>query len=98
MRKARRALARPIGCIAAVVGQLDSAGLAGASGARVNDEDDYGGTALYWAAHNGHVEAVRALLEAGADARKAGPMGTPLQVAQSGPAEVTELLRAAGAK
>jgi ankyrin repeat protein len=68
-----------------------------ACGARVDESDDYGETALCCAASAGRVDAVRALLEAGADPCKQGEIGTPVEVAQGGPPEVAELLRAAGA-
>ena len=68
-----------------------------ARGARVDVGDDYGETALCCAASRGQVEAVRALLEAGADPRKWGEVGTPLECARGGPPELLEILRAAGA-
>ena len=64
---------------------------------RVDDGDDYGETALCCAASAGRLEAVRALLECGADPRKPGEIGAPLEVAADEVPEVAELLRAAGA-
>lgn len=66
-----------------------------AHGARVDDADDYGETALCRAASRGHVAVVRALLDAGADPRKEGELGTPCAVAAGRWPEVLALLHAA---
>lgn len=41
------------------------------------DADPYRGTALSWAAVNGRVESVRALVELGADPNRRGTFGGP---------------------
>jgi ankyrin repeat protein len=41
------------------------------------DADPYRGTPLAWAAVNGHVAAVRALVELGADPNRRGTFGGP---------------------
>ena len=60
----------------------------------VNTQDNDGLTALYVAAHSGHVEAIRALLKAGADADHANHNGfTALYgAAQNGHVEAIQVL------
>ena len=60
----------------------------------------YGATLLYMAAEHGHLEVVRALLEAGADLNQANTDGdTPLCIAaQCGRKEVVRALLEAGAE
>ena len=68
------------------------------TGMRVNSEDIYGTTPLFWAAQMGAVECVQQLLSApGIDVNKAGKYGyTPLyRAANSGHAECVKLLLAA---
>jgi ankyrin repeat protein len=74
-------------------------------GARV-DADPYRGTALTWAAVNGHTASVRALLELGADPNRRGTFGGPDHgegvtalhlAAQAGRLEVIRMLLGAGA-
>jgi ankyrin repeat protein len=70
-----------------------------ARGADVNATERHGQTALMWAAAEGHVGVVRALLEAGADFRTPVPSGfTPLAFAvREGRTEVVRVLLKAGA-
>jgi ankyrin repeat protein len=74
-------------------------------GARV-DADPYRGTPLTWAAVNGRVDAVRALVELGADPNQRGTFGGPTHgegvtalhlAAQSGQREAVETLLELGA-
>ena len=52
--------------------------------AEVNHAAKNGFTALYGACRNGHVEAIRALVEAGADLSRADNNGfTPLSIARA---------------
>jgi hypothetical protein len=62
--------------------------------------DEYGWTALHWAASKGDAGVVRLLLERGADVFKEGSdLRTPYKIAvAAGHAEVCELLRDAGEK
>ena len=55
------------------------------AGARVDERDDNGETALIWAADTGGIESVRRLLAAGADPTLTGTPGrTALEYARSG--------------
>ncbi|HTE19150.1 MAG TPA: ankyrin repeat domain-containing protein [Armatimonadota bacterium] len=71
-----------------------------AAGARVNQANRDGETALMWAAELGRVEMVQSLLAAGADVRRRPPLGgTALARATlNRHTEVVRLLREAGAK
>ncbi|CAG8891156.1 unnamed protein product [Penicillium egyptiacum] len=67
----------------------------------VNDEDSYGDTALDLAIRNGHVGAVKLLLQNDADANRVSPDGkTPLYAATLAPnsGRIVELLLKHGAK
>jgi len=67
----------------------------------VNDEDSYGDTALDLAIRNGHVGAVKLLLQNGADANRVSPDGkTPLYAATQAQTSgrIVELLLKHGAK
>lgn len=67
----------------------------------VNDEDSYGDTALDLAIRNGHVGAVKLLLQNGADANRVSPDGkSPLYAATQAPnsGRIVELLLKHGAK
>ena len=69
------------------------------AGAAVDARDtEYQATALVFAASNGHVKMVSALIEAGADVNVKGHRGmTPLSAAKKHP-EVQKVLQAAGAR
>ena len=68
-----------------------------AAGADVNAKDDKNETALWWAAHEGHIEIAKALIAAGADVNaKDNDNETAMDVAKNN--EIKELLKAAGAK
>jgi len=54
-------------------GQAACASALLAGGAKVNQKDYAGSTALHWAARYGHLEAIRALLAAGAKVDQPGP-------------------------
>jgi hypothetical protein len=74
--------------------------LLGREGTDVNRDDRwYGNTALHWATTGGHIEVARALLQAGANARKSNDIGrTPLHWAsQKGHLEIVRALLEAGA-
>jgi ankyrin repeat protein len=66
----------------------------------VNEEDDYGYTALHWVAGKGKPEIVKLLLGHGADVLKVGhDRRTPYQIAlAAGHAEAARLLKEAEAK
>jgi ankyrin len=66
---------------AARVGNLPSATLLLAAGAKVNDADAWGVSATTLAAHSGFTEIVELLLDKGADANAAGPGFTALHEA-----------------
>jgi len=68
-----------------------------AAGANVNEQDEQGWTPLNWAAGRGDVEAVRLLLEHGADVTLTGrDHRTPLMIAKAADRrEVAEILREA---
>lgn len=69
-------------------------------GADVNTKDEYGMTALMWAAYHGQADVVRLLLDKGADATVTDQTGlTALDIASAkGHRRVVELLKAHGAK
>jgi ankyrin repeat protein len=63
-------------------------------GVEVNQRDEYGSTALHWAAQHGSVEMVKVLLSRGADVHlkdKAGEDAIYL-AADNGNAEIVQLL------
>lgn len=66
----------------------------------VNEEDEYGYTALHWVAGKGQPEIAKLLLEHGADVLKTGrDQRTPYKIAlAAGHAEVARLLKEAEAK
>ena len=66
---------------AARVGDLASATLLLAAGAKINDADAWGVSATTLAAHSGFTEIVELLLDKGADANAAGPGFTALHEA-----------------
>jgi ankyrin repeat protein len=66
---------------AARAGDLESATLLLAGGAKVDDPDAWGVTAMVLAAHGGHRELVELLLEKGADPNAAAPGFTALHIA-----------------
>ena len=68
-------------------------------GADVNYEDDYGRTALQWAATNGHQESACALIAARADVNHANHVGLTalMSAAASGHQEIVSTLTAARA-
>ena len=70
------------------------------SGADVNRRQSRGMTALWWAAKEGRLAAVKALVEGGADVNIKGELEeSPLQVAERcGHREVAAFLREHGAK
>ncbi|KAL8375858.1 hypothetical protein RB595_007132 [Gaeumannomyces hyphopodioides] len=83
--------------LAAKKGQAEILGLLASRGADVNSMGDGQITALHQAAENGHGDAVRLLLDAGAHPDRAGLHGgfTPLHLAaRGGHAAVTALLTA----
>jgi len=67
-------------------------------GVDVNAVDEYGYTALWWAANRGHVECATALLDAKAVVYKADKYGeTPLHIASyAGHAECVRVRRLCG--
>jgi ankyrin repeat protein len=69
-------------------------------GAKTDETDNFGHTALFYAASNGQLEVVKLLLEkgAGADIDGKNHNGTPLLfAAQNGDIDVVKLLLAKGA-
>lgn len=80
----------------------DLGALEAAAGLRelVNEEDDYGWTALNWAAGKGRPEVVKLLLDHGADVFKTGrDLRTPYEIAlAAGHAEAARLLKEAEGK
>ena len=70
------------------------------SGARIDDPEGGGNTALFWAAFYDHLDVIRLLVTQGADVNKKGKDGeTPLHVAlRLGHLEAGAVLREAGAK
>jgi ankyrin repeat protein len=70
-----------------------------AAGARVDDKEWHGQTALMWAAAEGHSEVVQMLIDAGADFRNPLPSGfTPLLfAAREGKGDAVRVLISAGA-
>jgi ankyrin repeat protein len=61
---------------------------------------DYGWTPIHWAAHNGHTECVRMLVEAGANINSMSDTSkTPLDMVKKGNKNlISSILLAAGAK
>lgn len=62
-------------CGAACGGHAETVRALLAAGAGVDQEEEFGFTALAWAVRLGHAEVVRALLAAGADPDRVGPDG-----------------------
>ena len=71
-----------------------------ATSKKIDERDDYGRTALHVATYTANYEAMRLLLEAGANVNLGDGYGrTPLSLArQSGYTEMVAILTAAGAK
>jgi len=90
----------PLLTIAARDGRRPLVDLLLKSGAKVNDKNHSGETALHYAAANGHKAVAEALLKNKADVNARSETGaTPLALAQaSGKADVVALLKKHGAK
>lgn len=79
--------------------EAEARAMGGESGGVLDTPDASGNTALIWAAEGGHLDAVRWLLERGADAGARGYLGASalLRACRRGHAEVAEALLASPA-
>jgi ankyrin repeat protein len=88
---------------ATIRASVDGVKQALAEGADINRQSDNGYTALMWAcswaSRPGYSDVAKYLIEAGADVNaKTADGKTPLSLAGSSNAEITEILKKAGAK